>query len=106
MAVMGDLAEPGKLDSAICIPQTPLDLRLWPFRPAGLRPGKGFHSRVFTAAPRRVYGVCHGAGTLSEDFVGTYSIFTTAKYPRLGLGPKTTLVPALSKAQLPSKDCS
>lgn len=40
MAVTGDLAEPGKVDPALYVPQTPLNLRLWPFRPAGLRAGK------------------------------------------------------------------
>lgn len=40
MAVTGDLAEPGKVDPALCIPQTPLDLRVWPFRPSGPRAGK------------------------------------------------------------------
>lgn len=40
MVVTGDLAEPGKVDTALYILQTPLDLRLWPFRPAGLRAGK------------------------------------------------------------------
>lgn len=40
MAVTGDLAEPGKVDPALYVPQIPLDLRLWPFRPAGLRTGE------------------------------------------------------------------
>lgn len=30
MAVPGDLAEPGKMDPALCLPQTLLGLRLWP----------------------------------------------------------------------------
>jgi hypothetical protein len=29
MAVPGDLAEPGKMDPALCLPQTLLGLRLW-----------------------------------------------------------------------------
>lgn len=37
MAVPGDLAEPGKVDPALCLPQTLLGLRLWPFRLAGPR---------------------------------------------------------------------
>lgn len=39
MAVTGDLAGPGKVDPVLYVPQTPLDLRLWPFRPAGPRAG-------------------------------------------------------------------
>lgn len=39
MAVPGDLAEPGKVDPVLCLPQTLVGLRLWPFRPAG--PGAG-----------------------------------------------------------------
>lgn len=37
MAVPGDLAEPGKVDPARCLPQTLLGLRFWLFRPAGPR---------------------------------------------------------------------
>lgn len=37
MAVPGDLAEPGKVDPVLCLPQTLLGLRVWPLRPAGPR---------------------------------------------------------------------
>lgn len=56
MAVPGDLAEPGKVDPALCLPQTLLGLRLWPFRPAGPRPGKQVG---VSQKPLDMSGVCH-----------------------------------------------